>query len=57
MSRPRRPQQEARCCTLRVAIGLALARFSLSRQNISGRDRVWSGPRVSMSRQSIFVSQ
>ena len=50
MSRPRRPRREVRCCTLHVAIGLTLARVSLSRKSISGCDRVWSRPGVSMSR-------
>ena len=31
MLQPTRPRQEVRCCTLHVAIGLALARVSLSR--------------------------
>ena len=34
LSWPRRPQQEVRCCTLRVATSLVLVGFSLSRQSI-----------------------
>ena len=34
LSRPRRPQQEVRCCTLRVATSLVLVGISLSRQSI-----------------------
>ena len=55
LSRSRWPRQEVKCCTLRVVTSLALARVSLSRQSISSREKVWSRPRVSMSRQSIFI--
>ena len=45
LSRPRRPRQEVRCCTLRVATGLVLAGISLSRQ------------RISMSQQSLVKAR
>ena len=57
MSRLRRPRQEVRCRTLRVATCLVLVGFLCCDRVFLCRNRVWSRPRILMSRQIIFVSQ